>query len=322
MTRPAVLGLLCLWHMFAAQPAGAQSFPDQTVKIIVPSSPGGSIDLSARIVAEGLAAKWQRPVIIENRPGASMKIGAEAAAKSNPDGYTLLVAHDGTMAMNPVVYPDLRYDPQKDFEPVAKLSTMAYVLLVPKASKANSVQDLIDFATKNPGVLNHASGGTSTLLALELFKAISKIQITSVPFRGAAPALAALMGDQVDLILIDITSAQSALTTDRIKLLAVSSTARQPEHPNVPTMQEAGVKGYENETWMGMFAPKGTPPAVLAKLRQDVADVLQQNDIRKRFEAARMHVAGGGAEVMRATLDKDIKMWGTLVSERNIKITE
>src|SRR3954453_2169964 len=162
MARGSLMAALAMAVLGSPVDARAQGFPERTVRIIVPTAAGGSIDTTARVVAGKLAELWGKPVVIENRAGAAMIIGTEAAAKSNPDGYTLLVAHDGTMAMNPVVYPDLRYDPQNDFEPVAKLSTMAYVLLVPKTSKANSVQDLVDFATKNPGVLNHASGGTST----------------------------------------------------------------------------------------------------------------------------------------------------------------
>jgi tripartite-type tricarboxylate transporter receptor subunit TctC len=300
----------------------AQSYPDRPVRIIVPSSAGGSIDLSARIVADGLSAKWQQPVVVENKPGAGMRIGAEAAAKAPADGYTLFVAHDGTMAMNPVVYPDLRYDPRKDFEPVAELSGMPYAVMVHRNVKAKSLVELIAQAKEKPGTLNHATGGTSTLLALELFKAMAGVDIASVPFRGAAPSITGLLGNQVDLAIVDVASAQPALNSEQVRPLAVTSLKRLREYPDLPTMEEAGVKGYENETWMGMFAPRGTPPAVLEKLRSDVEAVLEQPSIRQRFEAAQMRVRGGGSDVMRDTLERDIKKWGTLVAERNIKISE
>jgi tripartite-type tricarboxylate transporter receptor subunit TctC len=179
------------------RPGYAQIYPERSVRIIVPTAPGGSIDTTARVVAGKLAELWGKPVVIENRPGAAMIIGAEAAAKSPPDGYTLLVAHDGTMAMNPVVYPNLAYHSQRDFEPVALLTSIPEVLLVHAAVPAKSVNELIAIAKARPGKLNHASGGTATLLALELFKAMAGIDVTSVPFRGGAPAVTAVMAGEV-----------------------------------------------------------------------------------------------------------------------------
>jgi tripartite-type tricarboxylate transporter receptor subunit TctC len=322
MLRLIGLTLCCLGQLGLVEPVVGQSYPDRPVRIIVPSSAGGSIDLSARIVADGLSAKWQQPVVIENKPGAGMRIGAETAAKAPADGYTLFVAHDGTMAMNPVVYPDLRYDPRKDFEPVAELCGMPYAVMVHKNVKAKSLSELIAQAKEKPGALNHATGGTSTLLALELFKAMAGVDIASVSFRGAAPSITGLLGNQVDLAIVDVASAQPALNSEQVRPLAVTSLKRLPQYPDLPTMDEAGVKGYENETWMGMFAPKGTPPTILEKLRADVAAVLEQPNIRQRFEATQMRVRGGGSDVMRDTLERDIKKWATLVSERNIKISE
>jgi tripartite-type tricarboxylate transporter receptor subunit TctC len=177
----------------APAPAQAQGFPERAVRIIVPTAPGGSIDTTARVVAGKLAELWGKPVVIENRAGAAMIIGTEAAAKAAPDGYTLLVAHDGTMAMNPVVYPNLGYHSQRDFEPVALLTSIPEVVLVNEGVPAKSIRELIALAKANPGKLNHASGGTATLLALELFKAMAGVDITSIPFRGGAPAVTGVM---------------------------------------------------------------------------------------------------------------------------------
>ena len=189
-------GLVAAAVALLGSPAGAraqaipgQGYPERTVRIIVPTAAGGSIDTTARVVAAALAERWGKPVVIENRPGAAMIIGAEAAAKSPPDGYTLLVAHDGTMAMNPVVYPSLAYHSQRDFEPLALLTSIPEVVLVNEALPVKSMRELIAFAKANPGKLNHASGGTATLLALELFKAMAEVDITNVPFRGGAPAV-------------------------------------------------------------------------------------------------------------------------------------
>jgi tripartite-type tricarboxylate transporter receptor subunit TctC len=187
--------------------AGAQPYPDRAVRIIVPTAPGGSIDTTARVVAGKLAELWGKPVVIENRPGAATIIGTEAAAKAAPDGYTLLVAHDGTMAMNPVVYPNLGYHSQRDFEPFALLTSIPEVLLVNEGVPAKTVRELVALAKASPGKLNHASGGTATLLSLELFKAMAGVEITSIPFRGGAPAVTGVMGGETQMIFADLATA-------------------------------------------------------------------------------------------------------------------
>ena len=192
----AAVALLALPLQACAQARTDQGYPERTVRIIVPTAAGGSIDTTARVIAAALAERWGKPVVIENRPGAAMIIGAEAAAKSPPDGYTLLVAHDGTMAMNPVVYPNLAYHSQRDFEPLALLTSIPEVVLVNEALPVKSIRELIAFAKANPGKLNHASGGTATLLALELFKAMAEVDITNVPFRGGAPAVTGVMSGE------------------------------------------------------------------------------------------------------------------------------
>ena len=167
--------------------AAAQNFPDRAVKIIVPTAPGGSIDTAARVVADKMQVKWGKPVVVENRPGAGLRLGAEAVQKAPPDGYTLLVAHDGTLAMNPLVFPDLPYDPQNDFTPLGLVVSIAEAPMVNKSVPANSIAELIALAKQKPGELTHASGGTATLLALELFKAMAGIDIRSIPYRAARP---------------------------------------------------------------------------------------------------------------------------------------
>jgi tripartite-type tricarboxylate transporter receptor subunit TctC len=191
--------------------AFAQTFPDRPVKVIVPTAPGGSIDTTARAVAERMQAKWGKPVVIENRPGASMRLGAEAVQKSPADGYTLLVAHDGTMAINPLVFPDLPYDPQKDFVPLGLVVSIPEALMVNQAVPANSVTELIALAKKEPGQLTHASGGSATLLSLELFKAMAGIDIRSIPYRGGAPAVTGTIGGETSMIIADLTTGNAGL---------------------------------------------------------------------------------------------------------------
>jgi tripartite-type tricarboxylate transporter receptor subunit TctC len=301
-------------------PASAQTYPERNVRIIVPTAPGGSIDTTARVVAEKLSSKWGKPVIIENRPGAAMRIGADAAAKSAPDGYTLLVAHDGTMAMNPVAYADLPYKPQTDFAPVALLTAIPGVVMVHNAVPAKSIKELIALAKASPGKLNHASGGTATLLWLELFKAMAGVDITSVPFRGGAPAVTGVMAGQVELIFADIATANAGMNSGKLRVLAVTTAQRVKKLPDVPTVAESGVPGYDVATWIGAFAPRGTPQPIVDKIEADVKKALAMPDVRTRLEAIGMEVRSGTAEEMRTVLARDIKKWGDLVREKNIKI--
>jgi tripartite-type tricarboxylate transporter receptor subunit TctC len=316
----ALFAAALLAALAAGDPATAQTYPDRTVRIIVPTAPGGSIDTTTRVVAEKLSSKWAKPVIIENKPGAAMRIGADAAAKSPPDGYTLLVAHDGTMAMNPVVYPDLPYKPQTDFVPLALMTAIPGVAMVNNAVPAKSIKELIAHAKANPGKLNHASGGTATLLWLELFKAMAGVDITSVPFRGGAPAVTGVMAGQVELIFADIATGNAGMNSGKLRALAVTPRKRVKTLPDIPTIDESGVPGYDVATWIGAFAPKGTPPAIVSKIEADIKEALAMPDVRARLEAIGMELRSGTAAEMRSVLDQDIGKWGKLVREKNIKI--
>ena len=320
---PACMLLTLAVAALVAPPvARAQDFPERAVRIIVPTAPGGSIDTTARVVAAKLAEFWGKPVVIENRPGASMIIGAEAAAKSAPDGYTPLVAHDGTMAMNPVVYPNLAYHSQRDFEPVALLTAIPEVVLVNETVPAKSIGDLIALAKANPGKLNHATGGTATLLALELFKAMAGVDIASIPFRGGAPAVTATMSGETQLIFADLATANAGMQSGKLRTLAVTTRKRVPRLPDVPTIDESGVPGYDVATWIGAFAPAGTAKAVIGKIEGDIKRALATSEVRAKLEALRMEIRSGASEEMRAVLAGDMVKWGRLVKEKNIRIAQ
>ena len=314
--------IAALATLAAPPPASAQNYPERTVRIIVPTAAGGSIDTTARVVAGKLAEVWGKPVVIENRPGAAMIIGAEAAAKSAPDGYTLLVAHDGTMAMNPVVYPNLAYHSQRDFEPVALMTAIPEVLLVHEGLPVKTVRELIAHAKANPGKLNHASGGTATLLALELFKAMAGVDITSIPFRGAAPAITGTMAGETQVIFADLASANAGMQSGKLRTLAVTTLKRVPRLPEVPTIDEFGVPGYDVATWIGAFAPIGTPKSVVGRIEADIKRALAMPDVKARLEALSMEIRSGAAEEMRAVLAGDMLKWGNLVKDKNIKIAQ
>jgi tripartite-type tricarboxylate transporter receptor subunit TctC len=304
----------------SATMASAQGYPDRAVKIIVPTAPGGSIDTTARVVAERMQTKWSKPVVIENRPGAAMRIGAESVQKSPADGYTLLVAHDGTMAMNPLMFPDLTYDPQKDFVPLGLVVSIPEAVMVNKAVPVNSVAELIALAKTEPGQLTHASGGSATLLALELFKAMAGVDIRSIPYRGGAPAVTAAIGGETSMIIADLTTGNAALQSDRIRTLAVTSKEPAKKYPDVPTLDEAGVKGYEVNTWIGFFAPAGTPKEAAVAIENAIKEAVAQPEVRARFESTGADVRSGSAEELRQLLAADVAKWAKLVKEKDIKL--
>lgn len=303
-----------------ASSAAAQGFPDRTVKIVVPTAPGGAIDLAGRLIGEKMQAKWGKPVIVENRPGAAMRLGAEAVQKSPNDGYTILVAHDGTMAINPLVFSDLAYDPQKDFVPLGLVASIPEAVMVHVDVPAKSVVELIALAKKEPGRLTHGSGGSATLLALELFKAMAGLDIRSIPYRGGAPAVTATISGETSMIIADLATGNAALQSDRIRTLAVTSRERSKKYPNVPTLNEAGVPGYEVNTWMGFFAPAGTPKEVVATIEAAIKDAVTMPDVRARFETLGANMRSGSAEEMRQQLATDVVKWATLVKDKNIKL--
>jgi tripartite-type tricarboxylate transporter receptor subunit TctC len=302
-----------------ASAAMAQDFPDRTVRIIVPTAPGGSIDTTARVIADKMQAKWGKSVVVENRPGAAMRLGAEAVQKAAPDGYTLLVAHDGTLAMNPLVFADLPYDPQTDFTPLGLVVSIAEATMVNKSVPANSIAELIALAKKKPGDLTHASGGTATLLALELFKAMAGIDIRSIPYKGGAPAVTATIGGETNMIIADLTTGAAALNSDRVRPLAVTSIERSKKYPNLPTMDEAGVKGYEVNTWIGFFGPARLPKEVAAKIESAIKEAVAMPDVRQRFESTGAVVRSGTAVEMQKLLAVDVAKWAKLVKDKNIK---
>jgi tripartite-type tricarboxylate transporter receptor subunit TctC len=251
-----------------------------------------------------------------------MIIGAEHAAKQAADGYTLLIAHDGTMAMNPVVFPTLPYDPQKDFAAVSLLTAAPLVAMVHPSTGFNTIQDLISYARANPGKLNHASGGTATLLALELFNALANTQITSVPYKGAAPAFASLMAGETQLAFGDIGSAAATLKSGKVKVIGIATLERSKRYPDWPTIAESGVPGYETRTWVAAFAPAGTPREIVTKISADMRRAVTDPAVRARLDGMNFEVVGSTPEELAKLLRADTEKWGKLVKERNLKISQ
>ena len=240
--------------------------------------------------------------------------------KAPPDGYTLLVAHDGTMAINPVAFSDLPYDPQKDFTPLGLVISIPEAVMVNKSVPVKSIAELVAHAKKEPGQLTHASGGSATLLALELFKEMAGIDIRSIPYRGGAPAVTAAISGETSMIIADLTTGNAGLQSDRINSLAVTSKTRSKKYPNLPTLDESGVKGYEVNTWMAFFGPANMPKDVAATIEAAIKEAVAMPDVRARFKSTGADVRSGSAEELRQLLAADVTKWATLVKEKNIKI--
>lgn len=315
-----VRGIVMAAAALVSLAAAAQGFPARPVRFIVPAAPGGGMDSTARVVTARLSEIWGQSAVVENRAGGSMIIGAEAAAKSPPDGYTLFIAHDGTMSMNPVVFPRLPYDPQRDFAPLSLMTAAPLMLAVHPSLGVNSVQELIANARANPGRLNHSTGGTATLLALELFKAFANVDIASINYKGLGPANTSLLAGETQLGFPDLGSGAAALRSGKLRLLAVAAPERSKFFPNVPTFAEAGLPGYETRTWVAAFAPAATPPEIAAKIGNDIRRALAAPEVRERLEALNFDVIASSADELARTMRADTEKWGRLIRERGIKL--
>ena len=294
----------------------------KAIRIVVPFPPGGVTDRLARMVAQKMQEGWGQSVVVENRPGASGMIAAEAVAKSAPDGYTLMMGHIGTHAINVSLFSKLPYDPVKDFAPVSLLVSVPNVLLVHPSVPANSVQELVALAKARPGTLNFASpgSGTSGHMSAELFKSLAGIDIVHVPYKGPGPALQDLVAGQVNMLFDTVASSMPQVRGGKLKGLAVTTRERSAIAPDVPTMAEAGVAGYEIAPWFAAYAPAGTPPAVVDKLQAEMARILSLPEVRTAFvdQQGMTLIASSPAE-LGAHTQREIAKWAQVVKATGAK---
>jgi tripartite-type tricarboxylate transporter receptor subunit TctC len=299
--------------LFAAG-AIAQGYPTKPVKIVVPYPPGGPTDIVARVVAQKLSEQTGQQFIVDNRAGAGGNIGAEAVARSPADGYTLLVATTAH-AINRTLFKQMSYDLMKDFVPISQLTAGPLVIVANPSLPAKNVKELIALAKSRPGELAFASSGPgqSTHLAAELFDTMAGIKMTHVPYKGSAPALTDTMGGQVSLFFDTMLSAMPHVRSGKLKALAVTSATRSPAAPDIPTVAESGLPGYEAIAWNGLLAPAGTPKEVVAKLNAEVKKALDLPEIRERFAAQGFAAAWSPPEKYAAFLDAEVDKWGKVV---------
>jgi tripartite-type tricarboxylate transporter receptor subunit TctC len=309
--RRTVCAALCA--AFAAG-AAAQGYPAKPVKVVVPYPPGGPTDIVARLVSQKLSEQTGQQFLVENRAGAGGNIGAEAVARAGADGYTLLVATTAH-AINPSLFKQLGYDLQKDFAPVSQLTGGPLVIVANPALPAKNVKELIALAKSKPGGLNYASSGNgqSTHLSAELFSSMAGIKMNHVPYKGSAPALTDVIGGQADLMFDTMLSAMPQVKTGKLRALAVTSAARSPAAPELPTVAESGLPGYEAIAWNGLLAPAGTPMDVVAKLIAEVKKALVVPEVMERFAAQGFGAAWSPPEQYAAFIQSELAKWAKVV---------
>jgi len=315
----ALTAAVCLAaHAFAT--AAAPPFPAKPVRIIVPFAPGGPTDIVARTVGQQLTLALGQPVVVDNRPGAGGVVGADLAAKSAADGYTLLLCSTGAMAINPGLLTSMPYDPVRDLAPITLVVTIPYLLLVNPAYPAQSVKELLALTRARPGQLNYGSAGTGTTshLAMELFRSMAGIQVTHVPYKGSAPAATDLVGGQLQLLFDAPPSSLPFVRSGRLRALGISTLRRTPLLPDMPTIHEAGVPGYEVLTWSGICAPAGTPKAVVARLNEAIVQGVTSRETRDRFAAIGADVVANSPDEYRKFILAELAKWSRVIREAGV----
>ena len=302
-------------------PAQAQ-WPAKTVRIVVPFSPGGIADNSARTVADRLGGRLGQPVVVENRPGAAGNIGAEQVAKSAPDGYTLLLGYDGTIVVNPHVYAKLGFDVLRDFAPVTKLGDAGVIVVAHPSVPAKDLRELIALAKAKPGTFTYGSAGTgsSAHLACEMLSQLTGAGLVHVPYKGGGQAIADAVGGQIPLVCTAVAGAQQFMKTGRLKGLGLSSATRASGAPDVPTFIENGFAGFVVDSWVGLLAPAATPRAIIDRLQTETAAVLQMPEVKERYAVLGIEPVGNKPDEYAAQIRADLARWAPVVKQANIRI--
>lgn len=306
-----------------AQTAGSSGrYPQRPITLIVPTAPGGTTDFTARLIAEPLSRALGQPVVVDNKPGASGNIGNQSVARAKPDGYTLLVSYSGYHVGNPHLFKQAGWDPIKDFAPVAMLTRAPQVIALSPKIPANSVAELVKFAKANPGKLNYASSGIGSIqhIAGELFKQLTGTFITHIPYRGSGPAVQDLIAGNVDMFITTPAGVVGQVQGGRLKAVAVTSAQRLTSLPTVPTATEAGLKGYDLDSWFALYAPAGTPAEIVSQINQEVNKILVQGDIRKKADDS-----GTGVQTMTPAqlgefTRKELEYWGNVINKSKITV--
>jgi tripartite-type tricarboxylate transporter receptor subunit TctC len=320
-----VLALLPFAALTLVAPHAAAAdapWPARPIHLVVPYPPGGPLDTVARLTAQKASGDLAQPIVVENRAGAGGNIGADAVAKATPDGYTLLLGAVATHAINPSLYPGIPYDAERDFEPVTQLASTPNVLIVNPSLPVHDVREFIAYAKAHPGALNFGSGSTGSAghLAGELFKHMAGIEMTHVPYKGAAPAMQDLVAGRVDLMFDNLASALTQIKAGKVRALAVTTARRTPLAPELPTIAESGLAGFDINTWFGLFVPAKTPQPIVQRLHDAFAKALQQADVREKMLALGAEPVGNTPAQFGAYVRAEAQKYAKLVHESGAKV--
>jgi tripartite-type tricarboxylate transporter receptor subunit TctC len=317
----AALASVLLVFAIAAN-VSAQPYPAKPVRIIVPFPAGGNADILARILGQKMTASWKQQVIVDNRAGAAGIIGAQAAAKAPPDGYTLFMGTTGTQTTNPAVYAKLPYDPVKDFAPVSNFAGSPYVLVVHPSLPVKTVRGLVAFARERPGALHYASfgAGSSAHLTGEMLRSMAKIDIVHVPYKGGPPALADLVGGHVEMMFNLLPGILPHVKSGKLRALAVAAEKRAPALPAVPTFAESGMAGLLSDSWYGILVPAATPKDIISKLNAEIQQVLAMPDVKQRLAADGADPMGNTPEQFADQIGKDLARYAKVAAEAGVKV--
>ena len=319
--RPAIAATIGLVLAAVAMPARADDYPSRPITLIVPFPPGGSSDIVMRLVASKVAESIKQPIVIENRSGAAGNVAAMAIKNAAPDGYLLMMGHTGTHAMNSALYKDLKFDPVKDFQPITALISFNNILVVPAASPAKSVAELVALAKTKPEGLSYGSQGVGTggHLLGELFAKHAGIKLVHVPYRGIAPAVTDTVAGRMDLLFASYVSIGPHAETGALRMLAIASTERHPRIPDVPTMPEAGFPDVQMQQWFGLFGPAGLPAPIVAKLNAEFVKALRSDEVKDKMLPQVVFVIPGTPEELGAIVTRDMVRLGQVVKESGAK---
>jgi tripartite-type tricarboxylate transporter receptor subunit TctC len=325
MRAPLIAASLVALTAHAAErppsPESTSAYPNRPIRLIVPYAPGGNVDITARTIGPGLTTVLGQTVVVDNRPGGGGNLGANLVARAAPDGYTLLMGSSGPLSINPIVFRDIPYDSVKDFAPVSTVHVVPLVLLANAKSSVGSVQDLIARIKANPGKVTMASAGAGTTnhFAIELFASMTGTRPLHVPYKGSGPALTELLGGQVETMVDQLTSSIGHIREGRLRLLAVTGQRRSPVLPNVPTLEESGLKGYEASTYIGVLATAGTPRAVVARLNEAVRQVMRSPDVLEKLRALGTEPGASSPAEFQKMIADELAKWREVARRANLK---
>ena len=300
----------------------AQAYPSKPIRLVAPSTPGDAPDVIARLIADKLSPVLGQPVVVENKPGAGGVVGSDAVAKAAPDGYTLIMGNAGSHGINAAVYANLPYDIQRDFAPVSQVAVAPNVMVINPSVPATSVAEFIAYAKTQPGKLSYASGGngSSAHMSIELFKSMAGIDLQHIPYKGSSPALTDLVGGQVAVFIGNMPPTVPLVKAGKLRALAVTTKTRSALMPELPTIAESGLPGYETVAWFGVLAPAGTPPDVVNRLSQEIGRIARSPDVRDKLLAMGAEPVGGTPEEFKTVIDRDIAKWKPLAQKVGIKV--